>query len=1136
MNAQIDLLKEWKLSGRPADEKYSLTQKLVISYPAAGDAGGWYPIGFERGHHAAQDAMGWHGLILKLYCVDDSTEVSVQANFADHIPVKAGIAVAGAGIHEARVRLEDFEIETAKANIWRFLQSFELQGNAELLTAKLVRGERLYVHADVRGKSGEAGEVVSYTMSVYNCTDSRQRVSVKQRFEGWESLLAELSPKEFDLAPYASQEVTAVFKMHESVVPGGHESTLLRFIGNGDGTSAAEIELKTLRRLAHPYIYWSKEQWAERKRLIDRHDCFQPGYERLLQDAAAWEVKPPVPVDERDYCYDTQEEHFIMSAAYAYALTGEKHYAEKVAQFFRYFINEENGYPKKKKGCSQSYVQEGHFFQHLAIPYDIIFDAGVLTPGEHQGIEKCFRIYMDILDHHIHSGHISNWLLSEITGAFYCALAIQDMERALRFVFGPGGSIEQLRYGLFNDGWWHECSVSYNTWVSSMYIHTAHALLPFGINIVHTHFPAPFNDEVNSTYNGEDARFRFGMYNKRWGGNSKSYIRIKDMFDATIPFLDYRGVLFGISDSEERKLEGVHFGSTYDLAYFYYKDPEYVPVIKMNNVVDPIFGHAELPDVRSSYVTSNAYSDNVGVAMLRSQTEGREQQERIQAVLRYGSHGYAHGHFDRTGLLSVMRYGRSFFNPEHVWWGYHHFMYKFYVQNSMTKNMVVVDGKVQVPADSRRTLFYSGNAIQAVGVETTAKWAYPPYGGMIYRDDETLEERCAMNASILPEAPAGAIYGELSDYTEPVRQKRVMGITDDFIVMFDYVEGEREHQFDCLFQIKGFQALRAESLTKTKHTSQLTDNPMSDAQFITDCHWYEVDGASFASFKTLYGEGEDLRGTRTSYNRPGLLKMDVHAAWPQHTEQFIGRAAEYHGITIPMAYKVEADGEVLSEGAFGAWLLGEGKVDLAIAEGVQTLTLRVKNDPIYTEQKYPLRTKQGLFWGEAYIVTADGKRLTLSELSPVYNNVDSGFGIGKDYENGRVTIVGNEYPGAIPTSPIDHDQEAVISVNLEGLQAVRFIGLIGADAFPGDEAQRRMTYGIRTQGMVGRFVTIVEPYEGDRVIRSVQALDANTVRVELIDGRLQEIVVNDIDSDSASLCLREYRNGSFIREERAANS
>jgi hypothetical protein len=1133
MTMKVNLLKDWHITGERGTQGYDLKSSLKMEYPAPENAAGWYPIGFERGNDSAFEAMGWYGLKLSLDTLAEETEIRLTAEFMDSPSLTASVSLADSGRHEVKVRLTDFEIESCKRNIWRFLKSFTLEGGGELICAELVRGDRIYVETGILGLSGEVGETLTYTMTVHNCTDDRQSIRARQVFKGWESLLPVISPSRFVLEPGGSLEITAEVTVHDYMVAGGHENTVLEFAANGDGSSAVQVEMKTLRRLAHPYIYHIAEQWEAVREKIAAYPKFKPGYDQIMADADAWVVKPPVPVEERDYCYDTHEEHYIMSAAYAYALTGEIRYAEKVAAFLRYFTAEETGYPRKKKGCSQSYVQEGHFFQHLAIPYDIIYDAGVLTAEEHRKVEKTFRIYMDILDKHLERGHISNWLLSEITGALYCALAIQDMDRALRFTFGNGGSIDQLRYGLFNDGWWHECSVGYNIWVSSMYIHTAHALLPFGYNLLHTHFPIPFNDEVNSTYNGEDAVVRFGMFNKKWGGNKKSYVSIKDMFDATIPFLDYRGVLFGISDSDEKKLEGVHFGSTFDLAYHYYKDPEYIPVMNRNVRADPIFGHGELPEYESAYVKSNACADNVGIAMLRSQTPDREQKEQIQAVIRYGSHGYAHGHFDRTGLLSVMRYGRSFYNPEHVWWGYGHFMYKFYVQNSITKNMVVVDGKVQVPSDSRRLLFYSGKAIQAVCIETKSSWAYPPYGGMVYREDESLAERCAMNASSLPVLENPPRYGELTEYTEPVRQKRVLCVTDDYLVLFDYLEGETEHRYDSLLQIKGFKGLEAEGLVEKGHSGQFTDDPLSDAQFVTDCTWYEVTGTSVAHFETLFGEGEDMRGTRTAHNVPGVLKMDVHTAWPQQSVQMTGRTAEYHGYTIPMEYKVEVDGQVKAEGGFGAWLLGVGSCSIDV-EGASSLALRVKNHPTYSEQKYPERTKQGLFWGEACLVLADGTRKSLRSLDLACENVDPGYGFGKDYEGGRVTIAGLEYPDAVPASPLDHDREGVIRVDITGLQAVRFEGLIGADVFPGGEDQRRTTYAVRSSGRAARFITVVEPYESACMVRAVRARDENTVEVTLQDGRVQVVSVSSMEYDDTTAKLVEYVNGQRVAEELAS--
>lgn len=321
-------------------------------------------------------------------------------------------------------------------------------------------------------------------------------------------------------------------------------------------------------------------------------------------------------------------------------------------------------------------------------------------------------------------------------------------------------------------------------------------------------------------------------------------------------------------------------------------------------------------------------------------------------------------------------------------------------------------------------------------------------------------------------------------------------------------------------------------MSELKHTSQFTENPLSDAQFITDCHWYEVAGTSVASFETIFGEGDDMHGTRTAHNTPGLLKMDVHTTWPKKSIQIVGRTAEDHGYTIPLEYQVEVDGKVKAEGEFGAWLLSEGRCDIDL-QGARTLTLRIKNNPTYNEQKYPQQTKQGLFWGEAYVVTADGGKFNLCDLNVVYENIDRGCGIGKDYEGGRVTIIGNEYPRAIPTSPVDHDKEGILTLDLSGMNALRFVGLIGADAFPGDEAQRRKTYAVRTKGIIGRYITIVEPFETESVIVSVQASDENTVEVVLKDGRTQIITVNHIEHDEITLNNAEYKDGILIRNELA---
>ena len=140
-----------------------------------------------------------------------------------------------------------------------------------------------------------------------------------------------------------------------------------------------------------------------------------------------------------------------------------------------------------------------------------------------------------------------------------------------------------------------------------------------------------------------------------------------------------------------------------ELAYYVYRDPAYAAVIKNGGGKrDLLYGVPELPTNTPERFRDSAFADNVGLAMLRSQTTNRPFASRSRPTLHYGTHGWAHGHFDRTDLLSLFRYGRNFWNPESVFWVYEPFMYKFYCQCSVNHNMVVVD-RENAGGDAGRT-------------------------------------------------------------------------------------------------------------------------------------------------------------------------------------------------------------------------------------------------------------------------------------------------------------------------------------------------------------------------------------------------------------------------------------------------
>jgi hypothetical protein len=84
---------------------------------------------------------------------------------------------------------------------------------------------------------------------------------------------------------------------------------------------------------------------------------------------------------------------------------------------------------------------------------------------------------------------------------------------------------------------------------------------------------------------------------------------------------------------------------------------------------------------------------------------------------------------------------------------------------------------------------------------------------------------------------------------EPVLQRRLMIVTDDYILMTDYLKGNREHTFDWLLHPVGYQKTIAENIKQIKHTEKMSDDPNSSYSYITDCDWSEVSGSVLNQFK-----------------------------------------------------------------------------------------------------------------------------------------------------------------------------------------------------------------------------------------------------------------------------------------------
>lgn len=1122
----------------------SIGGEAVFAYPAG--PRGWYQRGLRREFDGAGDWRGYWGLVIDLDLASDgpveltaAIDIPNQPVRVEYVPqTTAKVLLKGSGAHRVVIPWSSFDFQQVQPAFLKFVSELHLSvhsveganaGDVILRDVRITRGPMLAMDSEVRGKSAPGGEAVEYPVTISNCTDQPESVELSFRKYGWETMDATVAPSHLQLAPGASGDVVVRVEVPEQIPASGHEKQVLEAITNGAANSAATITFITAARLPHPYILHTPLAWQVVRNNVAHYDWARAARQQYVKEAEKWSVpqvpKPPKNLTGLDdfgpFVFVSSEAKTAMDCGIAWELTGNKTYAEKVRTFLLRISDPTDGYPVTLRGCNQSLVQEGECFQHIARAYDMALDSGLFTDADQAQIARTFRLFIDTIELETDMGAINNWNLAQITGALYCSLAMQDLSLADRFFAGRGGITDQLGKGVLDDGWWYECAISYNVWCASEFTQVALAMEPWGVNFKLMEVPVSYSPHP-SLRPFDYLKPQFGVTSDKWGPITHSTMNIKLMWDALPKFTDYRGIMFGVNDATERRVGG----APYDLAYYVYRDPNYVTSILQGGDRDLLYAVPDLPAHPTELFHDSAVADNSGLICLRSQTEDRPISDQIQAALHYGSHGGYHGHFDRTDMLCLMRYGRSFYNPEMIWYGYASFLYKFYVQTSVSHNMVVVDRKMQEAVPGKRLLFYSGKMMQAGVVETDARWSNPPYGGMVYREQgfKSLAPKIFSEGRSIPVPPDAPAYGALTGFTEPILQRRLMLVTDDYVLLADYLKSEHPHDFDNLLQIKGLLGIDAAGKKLIRHDAQWTDDPLSSAQFITDCDWYSAVAPVVTHFVTHYGPDAVDPDSRSIFNTPGDLKLDVHSLWPAHQQIMIGTAPEQQPVEKKTRFTVRGDARTLASGESGTWILGQVNVDVKL-DGVQQLELQTT-----TEDSH----KPSLFWGNARVVTRSGQEIPLSALPATFENVTQPKSTGQDYFGGPVKIAGMLCNQSTPAEPLNEAKPALVHVNLAGIDAVRFESVLGSDFPLGDESQQRKTFAVHAAGTEASFLTLIEPYDGKPVVKAAQAADAGTLTVELADGRTQNISISNLSGGGRiGVTISETRDGKQLRSESA---
>ncbi len=1096
---------------------------------------GWYMHGLNEENDGTIDMRDMYGVRFIVDSKNNSpvtvttTMYKIVTTGRHNLPdsTSAAVNISGPFPKEVTIPLSAFDYNRGQEYFLKFIKTITVEASdgAEVRNIHPVSGNTCRISIPIKGKPLDRNGKTSYTMTVTNTSSATRDFGISVHRDGWETMTVTPSVHSLSLLPGQSEDVAIDVTTTRSIAPGQHEyHKIIVYPADGNGETMTAT-LVTVQPITEPFLIHTPVEWNEIKSNTQKYDWAADGLAKIIKTAQEYKV-PEVRIRPSDNKSEGIVRAYIegplVSTAIAYYLTGEQEYGVKVAETLRLVSDPKNGYPVTNHLTLQGIPQEGGTMEGMLHAYDLIRNDSLLTAAEKSNVENMFRLFCNNFSATMGDGGISNWTVFNYGPAAQCALLLGDIDMFNRFAYGPCGLIDNLRYGTLDDGWWYEMSLSYNLGCASCYTMVAKSASLFGIDWVNAGFPSSASPNVGlRPFEYENFQ---GMSFGKFGPVTHPDISIKRMWDGIVAYPDYRGVMFGMGDGHEQLVAGNQF----EMAYYVFRDPAYTTIIKKAKERNLIWAVAELPQDVPDMSAVSATSPNSGITVLRSRS--KDPSKRIQAVIKFGTHGSYHGHFDQLSLLSLMRYGRSFYNPETSWWGYGSYMYKWWVQPSMSHNMVVVDGMQKEPTECHQSIFYTGNMIQVSDISTISRWSNPPYMGGYER---VADVRHHINPYV-PIPDGHPQPAEIGKYSDPVYQRRMTIVTDDYVILADYLEADSIHTFDNLLQLRG--ATLDDNVVLTGHDAQFDTSPLSSGQFITSVDNYKYNpGTVIKSVHRFAAIGDDGKnivngnwetgGQNRLYNNPGSLRMDVYPLLPSSGTMRVGDYAECWNNEHLIAFSLENDNVECARDTINSWLLGSSIINVKL-DKPRKLRINVAC-------KRPSLGRDAAMLVNGNIVTTDGKCVKLSKLPAKYVNVKMLPAPNADYSGGPVKIAGQQYVDAIGLEPADYTQPSFVEFDLSGINVIGMYGTIGCDYFTGNEEQLRKTVALRQDGTQAKYITLIEPYESKSLLKTAEADENGNVTVTLSDGRIQKLKIEDFFNRSLTpkVTIKEFKGSKLLRHE-----
>lgn len=822
------------------------------------------------------------------------------------------VAVAGKGKHFVDIPFEQFEF-------WQMTRAF--LNYLDSISVRLVRGGAIIlksIESDTMGdftvctdetsKAGDTEEWVKYSLFLYNKVDRERVINIHQSKYGRECL-----PVEYEhyitLSAYEKKEYIIKVKITEDIPAGGLEKSSFLFVPDGDGTQVKQILLQTAKKRAHPYLFLTENQWQKRKTaLLTDKELYRAFYKEYVETAEKWEV--PAVSEREDHVYPAYSQNELFKTAVAWKITEKETYLQKVIKYFDGLTEKEKGYLNTQKSyfefiesreeyargdfkvCraqSAGWVQEAEFFNKVAISYDLIYP--FFTVRQHRNIEECFKNYMKFSSWRLTDGDGNNFQIAECGAGLLCAMALQNQEMIDRFLYQYNGFMELLSSVLLDDGMYFEEATGYVKLAGELFFDIANAAENYGISLKDLKVPASYDRNIlHSPWSvrekwAEDKKPFLGMSFERFEKFSRTTRTIKDYFDCTAKLLTDKGVMFSVNDSNEQS-----FTELYKKAYYLYKEPLYKQIAELSPVLETLL----VPEEEEEYILgqNSLLLSGAGFGILRDKT--------AQAVLKFGGHGGYHGHYDRLSLASFLKDNQTFHNNEYTWYGYQSFLFKMWVQTSVAHNMTVVDGRMQKPSPCECIYFAAHNKIcqseslkagnlqekffqkshefSAVCAQTTTVWIDPPYGGQTPYPLSFPDEKCEKEGRFILKPEKVRKQGEIGEYSEPVFQRRLLILFHGYCIVWDYLEGQEIHRYDCLYHPVG--TFENEGKIMFSKKDRFLDDPFGSGQFIQNCYTAEARDVICLYFH---------KGISCSGPVETMPESAVWKAWPLNGSVTLGR-------------------------------------------------------------------------------------------------------------------------------------------------------------------------------------------------------------------------------------------------------